>query len=53
MYSEEEVAKAYNDAYYRGYNVVQKDAESHPLALTIADNINKDRLQWLSRNKKK
>jgi hypothetical protein len=53
MYSEEEVIKAYHDAYHKGYRVGQKDAESHPLALTIANNIHIDRNKWFEQFKKK
>ena len=53
MYSKEEVEKAYIDAYHKGYNVGQKDAESHPLALTIANNIHKDKKEWFEQFKKK
>jgi hypothetical protein len=53
MYSEEEVEKTYIDAYHKGYNVGQKDAELHPLALTIADNIHKDKEEWFEQFKKK
>jgi hypothetical protein len=52
MYSEEEVIKAYHDAYHKGYRVGQKDAESHPLALTIANNIHIDRNKWFEQFKK-
>jgi hypothetical protein len=52
MYSEEEVTMAYNDAYHKGYNIGREDAESHPLALTIADNIHKDRKKWFEQFKK-
>jgi hypothetical protein len=53
MYSEEEVIKAYHDAYHKGYTVGQKDAELHPLALTIANNIHIDRNKWFEQFKKK
>jgi len=53
MYSEEEVIKAYHDAYHKGYKVGQKDAELHPLALTIANNIHIDRNKWFEQFKKK
>ena len=53
MYSEEEVIKAYHDAYHKGYRVGQKDAESHPLALTIANNMHIDRNKWFEQFKKK
>lgn len=52
-YSEEEVSKAYDDAYHKGYNVGQKDAELHPLALTIADNIHIDKQKWFEQFKNK
>ena len=51
-YSEEDVINAYNDAYHKGYNVGQKDAETHPLALTIADDIHKDRKAWFEQFRK-
>jgi hypothetical protein len=52
-FSEEEVIKAYHDAYHKGYRVGQKDAESHTLALTIANNIHIDRNKWFEQFKKK
>jgi D-serine dehydratase len=53
MYSKEEVTIAYNDAYHKGYSIGREDAESHPLALTIADNIHKDIKKWFQQFKKK
>lgn len=53
LYSEEKVSKAYDYAYHKGYNVGQKDAELHPLALTIADNIHKDKKEFIEQFKKK
>lgn len=46
-YTKEELIMAYNEAYLKGYNVGQKDAQSHPLALTIANTIHKNREEFL------
>jgi hypothetical protein len=38
---------SFNNGYHKGYNVGQKDFESHPLALTIANHIHQDRQEYL------
>jgi len=38
---------SFNNGYHKGYNVGQKDFESHPLALTIANHIHQDRQEFL------
>ena len=48
-FTEEDINKAYNEAYQKGYNVGQKDSESHPLALTIASHIHNDRNNFISK----
>lgn len=43
-----EIEEAFNTGFYKGYNVGQADAQSHPLALTIANYIHKDRQDYIS-----
>lgn len=46
-----EIEKAVEAGFYKGYNVGQNDAQSHPLALTIANNIHNDRQNYISQLK--
>lgn len=41
------IEKAFDDAFYKGYNVGHNDAQSHPLALTIATHIHNDRQDYI------
>lgn len=43
-----EIEKAFDGGFHKGYNVGQRDAESHPLALTIASHIHNDRQNHIS-----
>jgi hypothetical protein len=43
-----EIEKVFNAGYIRGYDVGHGDAQSHPLALTIANHIHKDRQNYIS-----
>lgn len=43
-----EIEKAFDASFHKGYVVGQKDAESHPLALSIADHIHKDRKDYIT-----
>lgn len=42
------VERVFNAGYIRGYDVGHWDAKSHPLALTIAKHIHKDRQEYIS-----
>jgi hypothetical protein len=42
----EDLRKVYYNAFIQGYGVGQKDAQSHPLAITIADHIHTDFEKW-------
>lgn len=43
-----EIEKTFDNGFHKGYNVGQADAQSHPLALTIANHIHKDRQKYIS-----
>jgi hypothetical protein len=43
-----EIEKVFNAGYIRGYDVGHGDARSHPLVLTIAKHIHKDRQNYIS-----
>lgn len=42
----QQIVNSFYSGFHKGYNVGQDDAQSHPLALTIADNIHKDFEQY-------
>lgn len=43
-----DIEKAYDAGYLEGYNLGQNDAEKHPLALSIANHIHKDKKDYIS-----
>lgn len=43
-----EIEKSFNDGFHKGYNIGHADVQSHPLALTIANHIHKDRQHYIS-----
>ena len=43
-----EIEKAFNNGFHKGYNVGQADAQCHPLALTIANHVHKDKQEYIS-----